>query len=212
MPLEHGDRWRFPRDFQDKCSRGLLGAWGLGVWAEPRHYGVTWRGMVTWRGRFGVRPVTLGARHVNDDSLGLVIDGLGFEDDGTVRVEELVGDVSEDGGAAGGDASFGDEGEEAGEELADVRAGVEPGEFGEEVSGEVCRVVLWRLGCSDQGGVAETEVRAGVENGETAAGTVGGEMAAAGRLDGTSITGFGSHCCSFLGTGGYTLRGDEKSA
>src|SRR5260370_12635428 len=105
VALEHGDRWRFPLDFQDKCSRGLLGAWGLGVWAEPRHYGVTWRSMVAWGSRFGVGPVTLGARHVKDDSLGLVIYGLGFEDDGTVRVEELVGDVSENGGEAGVGAS-----------------------------------------------------------------------------------------------------------
>jgi len=167
---------------------------------------------VTWRSRFGVGPVTLGARHVKDDSLGLVIDGLGFEDDGAVGMEELVGDIGQDGGAAGGDTALGDESKEAGEELADVRAGGELGEFGEKVGGEVFRVVLWLLSGGDQGGVAETEVRAGVENGETAAGTVGGEMAAAGRLDGTSITGFGSHCCSFLGTGGYTLRGDEKSA
>src|SRR5712664_3328356 len=68
-----------------------------------------------------------------------------FAIDGAVGVEELVGDVGEDGGAAGGDASFGDEGEEAGEELADVGAGGEFGKFGEEVGGEVFRVIVLRL-------------------------------------------------------------------
>jgi hypothetical protein len=61
-------------------------------------------------------------------------------------VEELVGDVGKDGGAAGRDAAFGDEGEEAAEELADVDAGGELGEFGEEVGGEVFRVVLEKGG------------------------------------------------------------------
>ena len=57
-------------------------------------------------------------------------------------VEELVGDVGKDGGAARGDAAFGDEGEKAAEELADVDAGGEFGEFGEEVGGEIFRVVM----------------------------------------------------------------------
>jgi hypothetical protein len=57
-------------------------------------------------------------------------------------VEELVGDVGKDGGAARGDAAFGDEGEKAAEELADVDAGGELGEFGEEVGGKVFRVVV----------------------------------------------------------------------
>jgi len=147
---------------------------------------------VTWRHGFG--PVTLGARHVQDDSLGLFVDGLGFEDDGAVGMEELVGDVGQDGGAAGGDAAFGDEGEEAGEELADVGAGGELRKFGEKVGGEVFRVVLWRLGRGGvQRGMAETKVRAGVEHGETAAGTVGGEMPAAWMLDGAGFSGFESH-------------------
>jgi hypothetical protein len=65
-----------------------------------------------------------------------------FAVDGAVRVEELVGDVTQDGGAARGDAAFGDENEEPGEKLVDVDGGVELGEFGEEVGGEVFRVVL----------------------------------------------------------------------
>ena len=116
-------------------------------------------------------------------------------------VEELVGDVAEDGGAAGGDASFGDE--EAGEELADVIAGGEFGEFGKELGGEIFVVVLRRFGSSDLS-VAETEMGTGVQDGETAAGTVGGEVAAAGytlryavgragMLDGDGFSGCESH-------------------
>jgi len=120
-----------------------------------------------------------GVRDVEDD-LGVFLGGSGFEGDGAVGVEELVGDVGEDGGAAGGDAAFGDEGEEAAEELADVDAGGEFGEFGEfgeEVGGEVFRVVLRGLALGgDQRRVAETQVGAGVQNGETAAATIGGEM------------------------------------
>src|SRR5713226_4610056 len=155
---------------------------------------MAWRGVGTWRSRFWVGPVALGAGHVEDDFLGLVVQGLGFEDDGAVGVEELVSDVGEDGGAAGGDAGFGGEDQQPGEELVAVDGGVELGEFGEEVGGEVFRVVLWRLGHGGaQGGLAETKMRAGVEDGETGAGTVGGERAAAGMLDGVGSTGFDSH-------------------
>lgn len=64
--------------------------------------------------------VAIGAGHVKDPFLGLLVYGLDFEDDGAVGVEELVGDEGEDGGAAGGDTAFGDKGEEAGEKLVDV--------------------------------------------------------------------------------------------
>jgi len=64
---------------------------------------------VTWG--YGIGPVTLRAGHVKDDFLGLVGDGIGFEGDAAVGVEELVGDVSEDGSAAGRDTAFGDEDE-----------------------------------------------------------------------------------------------------
>ncbi len=100
---------------------------------------------MTWRSRFGVRPVTLGARQVKDDLLGLFVYGLGFEDDGAVGVEELVGDVGEDGGASGGDAALCDEDQELGEELVDVDGRLELGGFAEEFGREVFRVVLWRL-------------------------------------------------------------------
>jgi len=51
--------------------------------------------------------VVIGLRHVDDDS-GFFFGRSGFEGDGAVGVEELVGDVGEDGGAARGDAAFGD--------------------------------------------------------------------------------------------------------
>ena len=64
-----------------------------------------------------------------------------FLADGAVGVEELVGDVSEDGGAARGDTAFGDEDEEAGEELVDGSGGVEFGRLREEIGGEIFEVV-----------------------------------------------------------------------
>ncbi len=78
-----------------------------------------------------------------------------FAVNGAVGVEELVGDVGQDGGAARGDPAFGDEGEEAGEEFVDVDAGIEVGEFGQEVGGEVFRVTVRLLRGA---GVAQTEM------------------------------------------------------
>jgi hypothetical protein len=50
-----------------------------------------------------------------------------------VRVEELIGDVSEDGGAARRDAASGDQGEEAGEKLAEIDRRRDLGKLREEV-------------------------------------------------------------------------------
>jgi hypothetical protein len=50
-------------------------------------------------------------------------------------MEELVGDVGQDSGAARGDSTFGDELEEAGEKLVDVDTALELGELGEELGG-----------------------------------------------------------------------------
>src|SRR5216683_796782 len=117
-----------------------------------------------------------------------------FANDGAVGVEELVGDVGEHGGAAGGDAAFGDEDHQPGEELVDVDGGVELGEFGYEVGGEVFGVVLRGLGDGgDQGRVAKAEIGTVVRDSETATATISGEMAAAGMLDGTGFSGFESH-------------------
>jgi hypothetical protein len=102
--------------------------------------------------------------------------------DSAMGVEKLVGDVGHDGGAAGRDAAFGDEDEEAGEKLVDVETGAELGELREEFGGEVFGVILRRLGRSEQSGMAETEMRASVQNSETAAAAIGGEVTAAGRV------------------------------
>jgi hypothetical protein len=98
-------------------------------------------------------------------------------------MEELVGDVDEDGGAAGGDAAFGDKGEEAGEELEDVCADGKLGEFGEKVDGEIFRVGVaeHRNGGGDVCmGVAEAIARANWQAGEAAALAVWIEIGTAG--------------------------------
>jgi hypothetical protein len=137
--------------------------------------GVVWHGMVG--------SVTLGTREVKDPLLGLVLGGLGFEGDGAMGVEELVGDVGQDGSAAGGDATFGDEGEKAGEELVDVEGGVELGELREEFPGEV-EGIIWRLLESSADGstlrqVVEAETQMGTGGEFPAAFAVGEEVLAA---------------------------------
>ena len=72
-----------------------------------------------------------------------------------VGVEELVGDVAQDGSAARGDAALGNEGQEAREKLVNVDRGLESGEFGEEFGGEVVRVIMPPLGGA---GVGQTEM------------------------------------------------------
>jgi hypothetical protein len=72
-----------------------------------------------------------------------------------VRVKELIGDVSENGGAARRDAAFGDESEEAGEKLAEIDSGRELGELREEVGGEVFRIVVHLQG---SGGFGQAEM------------------------------------------------------
>src|SRR5216683_106857 len=107
-----------------------------------------------------------------------------FAIDGAVGVEELVGDVGEHGGAAGGDAAFGDEDHQPGEELVDVDGGVELGEFGEEVGGEVFRVVLDGHRNGRGGvclGVAEARARVSWQAGEAAALAVGIKIRTAGE-------------------------------
>jgi hypothetical protein len=168
--------------------------------------GVVWHGMVG--------SVTLGTREVKDPLLGLVLGGLGFEGDGAVGVEELVGDVGEDGSAAGGDAPFGDEDEEAGEELADVGAGGEFGEFGEEFGGEIGEVALVLLdGGSECGdgvvvGVAETKMGSGAvfpaafTVGETMMTAAASRCSRAGR-DRSAWSG-GLSCCNCFNINGGT--------
>jgi len=108
-------------------------------------------------------------------------------------VEELVGDVGQDGGATGGDAAFGDENEEAGEELVMSTA-----ESNSESSGRSRRRSLPSRFAGaeprgDQRGVAETEVGASIQNSKTATATVGGEMAAAWMIGRAGFSGCEGH-------------------
>ncbi len=103
----------------------------------------------------GCLSVALGARQVEDDWLGLVVQFLFFLLDDAVGMQELVGDVSENGGAAGRHAAFGCLDEEARKEIAQVFRGGEMGVAGEEVRGEVCGVIGKR---GEDGGDFQTEM------------------------------------------------------
>jgi hypothetical protein len=106
----------------------------------------------------------------------------GTEDDGAefvVRVEFVVdggegaefeaGDISEDGGAAGGDAVLDEEAGEFGEEVVDLGGGAEVGGLVAEGCGEIG---VGDLGVRMRGGVARAELRIGVAGEEAAAGAV----------------------------------------
>jgi hypothetical protein len=98
-----------------------------------------------------------------------------------VAVQELVGDVSQNGGAARGDAALGHLDEEAGEKLPDVGAGGELGEFGEEFGGEIVRVGRSGLRL----GVTETKAGARVHDGKAALAAAGSAMLAARAFGGS---------------------------
>ena len=127
--------------------------------------------------------VALGAREIPDDFLWLAVR---FFLDGAVRVQELVGDVGEDGGPAGGDAALGNQDEQPGEKLADICARGELGEFREQVGGEVFGVV--RRGRERKTGgdlpvvVPEAEARLGRQAGQAAASAIGITIVAARRI------------------------------
>src|SRR5215471_11330670 len=100
-------------------------------------------------------------------------------------MQELVGDVGENGGAARGDAAFGHQDEEAGKEFAQVFGGGELGMIGEEVFGEVGRVLRGRReGGGLQMEMIGTKAGLGFQAGTTAALSVGEAMQAAGACRG----------------------------
>ena len=70
-------------------------------------------------------------------------------------MEELIRDVSENGGAARRDAAFGNQSEESAEKLAEIDSGRELREVGEEVGGEVFRIVIQLQG---SGGFGQAEM------------------------------------------------------
>jgi len=89
------------------------------------------------RASWAVRSVAVGARHINDDALGLVAGRIGFVFDGGEGAEKEVADVGQDGGAARGDAVLRKKAEEIGEDLVEVRSRFELRELAEEGGGEV---------------------------------------------------------------------------
>jgi len=88
-----------------------------------------------------------------------------FRVDGNKRVEELVGDVSKDGGATRGDTILDDEDQELGKELVDLLGGLQVVELTEEVGG---KVDINRLcGLELQRSMAKTKSRADGHGGGT---------------------------------------------
>ena len=92
-----------------------------------------------------------------------------------VRVEELIGDVSENGGASRRDAALGDQSEEAGEKLAEIDSGGKFGELREEVGGKVFRIVIQLEGSGGfgQAEIVRTEAEVRLRASEAATLTVG---------------------------------------
>jgi hypothetical protein len=96
-------------------------------------------------------------------------------------VEELVGDVGENGSAARGDASLSDEGEEAGQKLPEIDTALRRGELRQQFGGEVERIVWGWLagGARDaQRMMTEAKTRVRVQSGETTLATTDREMGA----------------------------------
>jgi len=116
-----------------------------------------------------------GARDVDDEFGPIVWLSALLDVEGAVAVQELVGDVRQNGGTARGDAAFRDEDQESGEELVDLGGRLECGELPEEFDGEVVRVGLDGL----RPDMPETETGLSVQDAETALAPVAGVMAAA---------------------------------
>src|SRR6266571_3421171 len=150
-----------------------------------------WIAMVSEIGHGGGLSVAFRARQIEDDLLRLVVR---FFLDGAVRMQELVGDVSENGSAARPDAALGYLDEETGEELANVGAGGEFGKFGEQIGGKVDGVTGGRReGGRDRMKVARTKAGLGFQPGQRAALAIGEAIMAAG---GTIL---GQSCRDFQG-------------
>ena len=77
------------------------------------------------------------AGHIYDDADVAVGVALVVVIDGAMGVQELVGDIGQDGSAARGDAALGDKDKEISEELVDGDGGLEVGEFPDEPNGEI---------------------------------------------------------------------------
>lgn len=157
-----------------------------------------YRGRARWPGKIQ-----------HDGGAGCVFGRLCLEFllDGREGAEELVGDVSQDGGAARGDAVLREMDEERGEEVIDLRGGFEGGGVcGKNGAEAVIERGGTRLGEVPIGrgeaprgrgearGVAETVRGAGVLDGETAAAAGGRVVLAAGQvLLGVTVSRFLGH-------------------
>jgi hypothetical protein len=113
--------------------------------------------------------VTVRTWHIEDDG-GFVAIFLLI--DGGESAEELVGDVGEDGGAAGGDFVLSEEEKQAGEKIVDLDRGAEVVEVSGEGGGDFGGVVVIRRKRS----VGGAEVGVDVGGVETAAPAVGIEI------------------------------------
>jgi len=100
-----------------------------------------------------------------------------------MRMEQLVGDVRQNGGAARREAALGDEDEQPREELLDVGGRLELRELREEFGGEILGV---RMG-GGQAGMTETKTGASVQNGKTTPAAIDGVVAAAGGIAGAEM-------------------------
>ena len=119
--------------------------------------------------------VAIWAGYIEDDLRGL---GVFLFGDGGKRAEELVGDIGEDSGAAGGDFVLREEEEQAREEVVDLGGGGEIVEIDGEGGGDFRGVGLWR---KDNLIVFRAE-RLGTEADEAAAHAVREAIAAAVRV------------------------------
>jgi hypothetical protein len=120
----------------------------------------------------------LGAGEIEDDLFGL----LRFQLHGAMGMEELVGEVAEDGSAARRNAAFGDLNDEAGEEFLDLLTIGEVGGFREEVGGEVFGVTgsCGKDGCEPFAEMVEADTGLKVWAAKAALDAIGITMLAAG--------------------------------
>jgi hypothetical protein len=138
--------------------------------------------ILVWRGLVAIR-----AWHIEDDSGFLAIFFLG---DGGEGAEKLIGDVGEDGGAAGGDFVLREKKEQAREEVIDLGSGGEVVEVSGEGGGDFGGVGLRRRSGL---GVLGAE-RLAAEADEAAAHAVGEAIVAARRvMDGAGFSELRSH-------------------
>jgi len=126
-------------------------------------------------GHFGVRSVSVGARHINDDCLWLVVLRVAFVLDGGESAQKQIARVGHDCGAARGDAVLGLEQKEAGKEVVDRDGRLEFGETGDEFGREVSRLVAFLLAA----GMIGTKGGERIRNGHAAAAVAGVVLAAA---------------------------------